>query len=42
MTAAAPAWAQTVVFERAGVRTIVRYSGPAIDRDDLISIAELI
>lgn len=46
MSAAAPAWdaagTQTVVFERAGVRTIVRYSGPALDRGDLISIAELI
>lgn len=46
MAGAAPAWeageTQTIVFDRAGVRTIVRYTGPAVDQANLISIAELI
>lgn len=46
MASISPAWSdadmQTVVFDRAGVRTIVQYTGDALGQADLISIAGLI
>lgn len=44
--AGAPAWeaggTQTLVFERGDVRAVVRYTGPAMDQAELISIADLV